>query len=467
MEEVNNAEEQQLLTGNIRRTVWKYGIPCALITIINTLYNIVDQIFIGNKVGALGNAATNVIFPLTTIALAFGLLIGSGCAASFSIILGEGNRRRAARCVGNAIVLLAAEGIFFTAVSLALLPRIVIWFGGTDLVYDYAMDYGRIICWGLPCYMITIGLSNMLRADGRPKLATLSTVIGCVINCVLDPLFIFGFEWGVKGAAWATIIGQAASFVFSTVMIFRLKSVALKKEDFRLDMKLCGRIVSGGLTEFALNMCVTILFVVNNNLLVKYGALSEYGSEIPLATYGIMMKLSHIVSALSTGMGQGAQPLIGYCYGHGAYERIKKTIRFSITQGLVIGVVVWLLCMVFAERLLLLFGSGSELYVAFGTAIIRTYLGLIFLNSLQITMSNILMSVGKAYKGAILTITRNLILCTFSGLLLCPLIGIRGVMVEGLIADGGSAILSVVFLVMEIRSLNQKIRLAERKAATA
>lgn len=450
-------EEQQLLTGNIRKTVWKYGIPCALITLINTLYNIVDQIFIGNKIGELGNAATNVIFPLTTIGLAFGLLIGSGCAANFSILLGQGERRKAARCVANSIMLLFIEGIMFTALSLALLPEIIMWFGGTDLVYDYAMDYGRIICYGLPCYMISIGFSNMLRADGRPKLATISTVIGCVLNCILDPLFIFGFEWGMKGAALATIIGQIASLIFSTVMIFRLKSVRLTRDDFRLSGNLCGRIAMGGMTEFALNMCVTILFIVNNNLLTKYGALSVYGAEIPLATYGIMMKLSHIVSALSTGMGQGAQPMIGYCYGHGEYERIRKTIRFSIMQGLVIGIVVWAICMVFAEQILLLFGTGNELYVEFGTRIIRTYLGLVFLNSIQITASNVLMSLGKAYKGAILTISRNLILCTLSGLVLCPMIGVTGVMYEGLIADGGSAILAIALRLLEVRILRAKM----------
>ena len=305
--------------------------------------------------------------------------------------------------------------------------------------------------------MISIGFSNMLRADGRPKLATISTVIGCVLNCILDPLFIFGFEWGMKGAALATIIGQIASLIFSTVMIFRLKSVRLTRDDFRLSGNLCARIAMGGMTEFTLNMCVTILFVVNNNLLTKYGALSVYGAEIPLATYGIMMKLGHIVSALSTGMGQGAQPMIGYCYGHGEYERIRKTIRFSIMQGLVIGIVVWAICMVFAEQILLLFGTGNELYVEFGTRIIRTYLGLVFLNSIQITASNVLMSLGKAYKGAILTISRNLILCTLSGLVLCPMIGVTGVMYEGLIADGGSAILAIALLLLEVRILRAKM----------
>jgi putative MATE family efflux protein len=447
-------DEHELLSGNIRKTVWKYGIPCALITIINTLYNIVDQIFIGNKIGPLGNAATNVIFPLTTIGLAFGLLIGSGCAAQFSILLGRGEHEKASHSVGNSLVLLLAEGVLFTVLSLLLLPKIVVWFGGTESVYDYAMEYGTIICFGLPCYMITIGLSQILRADGRPKIATTSTIIGCILNCILDPLFIFKFEWGMKGAALATIIGQIASVLFSIFMTLHMKSIKLTKKDFVLNIRLCGKIAMSGLTEFALNLCVTVLFVVNNNLLTTYGAISEYGAEIPLATYGIMMKLGHIVTSLSTGMGQGAQPIIGYCYGHGSYGRVKKTIKFAIIQGLTIGLCVWAVCMIFAKNILLLFGSGSELYVQFGTTLIRTYLGLVFLNSVQITVSNILLSIGKAYKGAILTITRNLILCTFSGLILCPLIGVKGVMFEGLIADAGSAVLSFILIRLECRSLD-------------
>ena len=177
-------------------------------------------------------------------------------------------------------------------------------------------------------------------------------------------------------------------------------------------------------------------------------------SEIPLATYGIMMKLGHIVSALSTGMGQGAQPVIGYCYGYGAFDRVKKTILFAIVQGLTIGLCVWGVCMVFARNILLLFGSGSELYIQFGTSLIHTYLGLVFLNSIQITASNILLSIGKAYKGAILTVTRNLILCAFSGMILCPLIGIKGVMLEGPIADAGSAVLSFILIRLECRKLD-------------
>ena len=458
-------EEKEFLTGSIRKTVWKYGIPCALITIINTLYNIIDQIFIGNKIGSLGNAATNVIFPLTTIGLALGLLVGSGCASNFSIFLGSKNRERAAKCVGNSILLLLAEGIVYAALCLALLKYIVVWFGSTENVYDYALEYGYIICAGLPFYMISIGLSNMLRADGRPKIATISTVIGCILNCVLDPLFLFVFEWGMKGAAYATIIGQGVSFLFSLVMIFRLKSVKLSKKDFRPEARLCLRIASYGVAEFALNICISILFIVNNNLLVTYGAQSVYGSDIPLATYGIMMKLSHVVSALATGMGQGSQPIIGYCYGRGDYKRIKKIIRFAVIQGLVIGIVVWAVCMIFAKQILQWFGSGDDLYVEFGVMLIRTYLSLVFLNALQLTVSNILMALGKSYKGALLTGTRNLLLCTLSGIILCPLIGIYGVLAEGPIADAGSAILAVILLAQEIRGLNRHIREDGEKTA--
>lgn len=448
-------QEQQLASGSIRKTVWKYGIPCALITLVNALYNIVDQIFIGQGVGYLGNSATNVIFPLTTIALALGLLVGSGCAANYSIFLGSGKREKASACMANSIVFIFIESILFMVVCLLLLPKMVIWFGATEASYQYAIDYGSIIIYGFCFYMVSIGFSNMLRADGRPKVATVSTVIGCIINCILDPLFIFVCHWGVKGAAWATIIGQFASLVFSTVFIFRPQMVKFKAEDFKLSLRLFGKIASAGITEFTLNVCIAVLFIVNNNLMRYYGALSKFGADIPLATYGIMMKLSHILTAIATGMGQGAQPLIGFCFGNGDYTRVKKTIRFSLLQGLIIGVAVWLLCMIFARPILLLFGAESELYMNFGVKLIRTYLGLVFLNSLVTTSSNIFMSLGKGYLGAILQVSRNLILCAGVGAILCSFIGVEGVVYEGLIADGGAFVLAAVLMLITWKQLGK------------
>jgi len=296
-------QEQKLDFGLIRPVIWEYGIPCALITVINALYNIVDQVFIGQGIGYLGTSATNIIFPLSTTGLSLGLLIGSGCAAMFSLLLGRGQKESAAQCMGNAVVLMLIIGMVFTALTLFLLPHIVIWFGATELVYGYAMDYGRIICFGFAFYLSGIGFGNMLRADGRPKVATTCTLAGCVINCILDPIFIFGFHWGVKGAAWATFIGQSVPFIFSLIAILRLKIVRLQKNDFILKPKLCVQIVSHGLVDAVLNLSITALYFVNNNLLKDYGALSVYGNEIPLATYDIMQKFDHIITSIATGMG--------------------------------------------------------------------------------------------------------------------------------------------------------------------
>ncbi len=235
MNENLSVQEQKLDSGPIRLVIWEYGIPCALITVINALYNIADQVFIGQGIGYLGTSATNVIFPLSTIGLSLGLLIGSGCAAIFSLLLGKGQKERAAQCMCNAVVLILIVGVAFTVFTLSLLPHIVIWFGDTELFYDYAIYYGRIICFGFAFYLSGIGFGNMLRAGGRPKVATLCTLTGCIINCILDPIFISVFHWRVEGAAWATFIGQSVPFMFSFIAILRLKTVPLQKSDFLLN----------------------------------------------------------------------------------------------------------------------------------------------------------------------------------------------------------------------------------------
>lgn len=450
-----STQEQKLDSGSIRAVIWEYGIPCAMITVINALYNIVDQIFIGQGVGYLGTSATNVIFPLSTIGLSIGLLVGSGCAAMFSLLLGKGDKKQAAKCMGNAIVLMVLISLAFMVVTLSLLPHIVIWFGATELVYNYAMDYGRIICYGFAFYLGSIGFSNMLRADGRPKVATVSTLTGCVINCVLDPIFIFVFDWGVKGAAWATVIGQSIPFLISLVAIIRLKTVPLEKKDFLLIPKLCFQIVSHGLVDAVLNLSITALYFVNNNLLTKFGALSVYGSEIPLATYGIMQKFDHIITSIATGMGQGAQPLIGYSYGRGNLDRVKKAIRFTLIQGCVIGIVTEAIILIFADKLLLLFGSESELYMEFGVKCFRTFMSLAFLFAIQTTVSSIFMALGKAARGAVLSFIRNAGIPICAGLILCPAVGVEGVLLEGPLSGGLALILVIILMAWEWKKFNR------------
>ncbi len=453
MNEELSVQEQRLDSGPIRPVIWEYGIPCALITVINALYNIVDQIFIGQGVGYLGTSATNVIFPLSTIGLSLGLLVGSGCAAMYSLLLGRGEKKKAAKCMGNAVVLMIATGIVFTIVTLSLLSHIVVWFGATELVYNYALDYGRIICFGFAFYLGSIGFGNMLRADGRPGYATVSTLTGCVINCVLDPIFIFGFDWGVKGAAWATFIGQSVPFLMSLAGILRLRMAKLEGRDLLPDWRLCGEIVCHGLVDAVLNLSITLLYFINNNLLTKYGARSVYGSEIPLATAGIMQKFNHIITAIATGMGQGAQPVIGFSYGRGNMDRVRKAVRFTLIQGCVIGVVMEAVILLFADKFLLLFGDEGELYLEFGVKCFRIFLSLAFLFAVQTTVSSIFMSIGKAGKGAALSFIRNALLPGCAGLILCPIVGVEGVLLEGPISGGLGLIFVVIFFAGEWKRL--------------
>lgn len=462
MNEELSTQEQKLNSGPIRPIIWEYGIPCALITVINALYNIVDQIFIGQGVGYLGTSATNVIFPLSTIGLSLGLLIGSGCAAMFSLLLGKGEKRKAAQCMGNAVVLMLIIGVVFVILTLSLLPHIVIWFGATKLVYDYAIDYGRIICFGFAFYLSGIGLGNMLRADGRPKVATICTLTGCIINCVLDPIFIFTFQWGVKGAAWATFIGQSVPFLLSLIAILRLKTVPLNKSDFILTPKLCLQIVSHGLVDAVLNLSITALYFVNNNLLKNYGARSVYGSEIPLATYGIMQKFDHIITSIATGMGQGAQPVIGYSYGCGNIPRVKKAIRFTMIQGCVIGIVTEAVILLFANQILWLFGEETKLYREFGLMCFYTFMSLAFLFAVQTTVSSIFMALGKAARGAVLSFIRNAGIPICAGIILCPVIGIKGVLWEGPLSGALSMILVAALMLHEWKYLNQMLSTSKK-----
>ena len=457
MAETVSRQEEELSTQPVGRTIRHYGIPCMFSMLTTTIYNIVDQVFIGQGVGYLGNSATNVIFPLTTIGLAFGLLVGSGCAALFSLMLGAGQKRRAAKCAGNAIVLMALMGVIFAVITRSLLSHIVVWFGATELVYDYAMDYGSIICYGFSIYLISIGLGHILRADGRPSIGTYATLAGCISNIILDAIFIFVCGWGVKGAAWATDIGIAISLVIELVAIFHLKTTPFEKDDFKLEPRLCLRMMAGGLVDFALNISVTIIFVVNNNLLTTWGALSIYGSEIPLANYGIMQKIVHIITAIATGMAQGAQPVIGYSYGKGDIARVKKAVSFTVKQGLVIGIVLEILALVFARQILLLFGSESELYMEFGVKCIRIYMSLSFLFALQTTVSNIFTALGYAFRGAVLAFVRNALVPVIAGVILCQFIGVMGVLYEGPISGFVGGVIAVILMVFAWKGLEERL----------
>ena len=302
----------------------KFAVPCVISLLVNSLYNIVDQIFIGWGVGYLGNGATNVVFPITIIALAFASMIGDGGAAFLSLKLGEGDIDSAKKGVGNAVIMVTVVSIALMAVFLIFINPILTLFGATDALRSYALEYGYIIGMGLPFMMIPTALNSMIRADGSPKYAMFSMILGAVINTVLDPIFIFVFHMGVQGAAIATVLGQVGSFIVSVAYLFRFKTFHVDTSAFRLRAKNCKNVLSLGISSFITQIAITIVMALSNNLLASYGAQSVYGAEIPLTAMGIVMKVNQILISILVGISTGAQPIIGFNYGSKNFLRVRK-----------------------------------------------------------------------------------------------------------------------------------------------
>lgn len=330
-------------TEPIGRLIAKFAIPCVISLLVNSLYNIVDQIFIGWGVGYLGNGATNVVFPITIIALALSLMIGDGGAAYLSLKLGEGDIASARRGVGNAITMVVIVSILLAAVFLSFINPILNLFGATDALRPYALEYGYVIGIGLPFMMIPAALNSMIRADGSPRYAMLSMILGAVINTIFDPLFIFVFHMGVSGAAIATVMGQVASFIFSVVYMPRFKTLRFDADAFRPALRTCTSILTFGISSFITQFAITIVMALTNNLLADYGALSVYGAEIPLTATGIVMKVNQILISILVGISVGAQPIIGFNYGAKNFMRVKKALDIALVASEVISIIAFLI----------------------------------------------------------------------------------------------------------------------------
>lgn len=316
----------------IGKLMVQYAVPSVVSLVVNSLYNMVDQVFIGQGIGYLGNAATNVIMPMTLIVMAVSMMFGNGAAASMSLQLGKKNPEGAAHSVGNMVTLSIGSGVFFLVLFEVFLETFCRLFGATGDVLPYALDYGRIIVIGFPVFVIGVGFGNVIRADGRPKESMIGMLIGCIANIILDPIFIFVCRWGVKGAAWATIIGQMMNAAYCIYCMLHFETIKLKKQDFLLKKDVSGRIISLGMSSFFTQIAGTAVIAIQNNLLVKYGAVSKYGSDIALAALGITMKTSQLITSIAMGIATGVQPVLGYNYGSRQYDRVKKVFRISIVS---------------------------------------------------------------------------------------------------------------------------------------
>lgn len=432
-----------------------FAIPSIIAMVVSSLYNIVDQIFIGQGVGYLGNAATNVSYPLVTICLALALLIGIGSASRFSLNLGAGKKEEAAKVVGNALCMMFAAGILYLVIIQIFLHPLLIAFGATSEIMPYAESYTRITAIGMPLLIVINSMSNLARADGSPKYSMTCMVAGAIINTILDPIFIFVFHMGVAGAAIATVAGQAVSFVMALYYARHFKHIELKREYIHLNASESLRIASLGMSSSLNQLAITLVQIVLNNSLTYYGAQSVYGQEIPLAACGIVMKTNAILLSIVIGISQGAQPIIGFNYGAEQYGRVRGIYKLAIIWNLVISVIGFCLFQFCPKQIISIFGTGDALYYEFAVRFMRIFLFMVIINGVQLISSNFFAAIGKPVKGMILSLTRQVLYLIPLLLILPVFMGIDGILFSAPIADALAFITTTILILREMRKMKE------------
>ena len=460
--------ENPLGTQPIGKLLVTFSVPAIISCLINSLYNIVDQVFIGQGVGYLGNAATTVAFPLMTILLAFGTLIGAGSSAHAAIRLGEKNEQEARQALNNAFSFTIVLSIIIMVLGLIFLRPILTLFGATENIMPYAIDYTGIILLGTPFNLVSIVLSNLARTDGHPRMSMYGMLIGAALNTVLDPIYIFVFHWGVKGAAIATITSQLISAVLLTVYFIRPAKTPLH---MRLDRKLMrpnfpliGHFLLLGISSGITQSVACIMQVVMNKLLVYYGDLSPITGDVALSAMGVVSKIAMIMAAFGVGVGIGAQPIMGYNRGARKFDRIRRTYLIAVTLATVLIFLCWIICQLMPETIISIFGDDNASFSDFAVKCLRIYLFCIFCAGFQIVSTNYFQATGQPLKASVLSMLRQLLLLIPLILILPLFMGLDGILFAAPIADFLSAVIVAVFIIPEMHKLNRAVH--EQKAHT-
>lgn len=370
-------QNNYLGTEKVGKLLRQFAVPCIFSLIISCLYNIVDQIFVGNGVGYLGNAATGVIFPITVIGWGVSLLFGDGAAAALSVSLGRNETKHIHRSVGNSVLCSFLLGVVIIAIGYLWGDNLLLLIGATDANLGLAHDYGFIIYAMMPLALVQNTLASIIRADGSPKYAMGAMLAGAVVNIIGDPVAIFVLNMGIKGAAYATILGQFVSFLICVIYLKKSKTFKISLSSFRVDFTLLKHVIALGTSSFLTQFSIVIITVINNILLVKYGALSPYGADIPLAAFVVIMKLFQIVLNIAIGIAAGAQPIVGYNYGAEKYDRVKELLRLIIKWTTIICLICTAVFEIFPLFFIRMFGADGELYTQFAVLCLRIYLSLI------------------------------------------------------------------------------------------
>ena len=456
---------QFLGTERIGKLMRQYAIPCVISLLVGALYNIVDQIFIANAsyLGSYGNAANTVVFPLTVVALAIAVMIGDGCCAFVSMALGRNEVDKARRSVGNAVVLSIAGSLVLTAIYLVFADGIIAMFGGTvnEETFHYAQEYFFYITLGIPFYMFGQAMNPVIRADGSPRFAMVSTLAGAVINIILDPIFIFVFKWGMMGAAVATVIGQVATALLAVWYLLHMKVIRPAKTDFALSGSVCGRMLTLGITSFLSQISLVAAMAAINNMLRKYGALdavfgqAQY-AQIPMAVVGIVMKFFQIVISIVVGMAAGCIPIVGYNMGAGKTLRVRDLFTRLLVAEALVGAVALVLAEGFPRQLIAIFGAANEssYYTAFAVKAFRTYLCMMILACVNKACFIFLQAVGKALASTLLSMFREVVFGVGFALLLPVFFGLNGVLYSMPVSDILTFIISAIIIMKTYRELN-------------
>lgn len=438
----------------------QFAIPSIIAMLVSSLYNIVDQFFIGRSVGELGNAATNISFPLSISCVAIALLFGIGGASAFNLHMGKGEKDKAVYFMGNAVAMLFGCGLFLFMITQIFLEPMLRFFGSPDNVLDYAKIYTRIVSIGFPFLILTTGGGHLIRADGRPKISMLCNLTGALINTVLDAVFVFVCRWGMAGAAAATVIGQVVSACLAVWYLAHCKSVTLERQHLILQKDKVSMIAALGAAPCSNQIAMMVVQIVMNKSLKYYGSLSYYGESIPIACAGIITKVNQLFMSFIIGLSQGLQPIVSFNYGARQYERVKKGYFQAI--GVAFGMALAAFCMFqfLPRQIISIFGNGSEEYYRFAVNYFRIFLFFTFANGIQPISSNFFTAIGKPKRGVFLSLTRQ-ILFLLPLLLIFPLfMGIDGIMYAGPVADFMAAVVTVVMISRELRREEYKVKQA-------
>lgn len=455
-EKIPSKGKNWLGEGDIGKLLRTFAIPSIISMLVGSLYNIVDQFFIGQRVGELGNAATNIAFPLSTSCLAISLLLGIGGSAAFNLAMGQGDRKKATNYMGNALSMLFACGVILCVIAEIFMRPMLIFFGSPENVLGYASEYTRITALGFPLLTLSTGGAHLIRADGRPRISMVCNLTGAIINTILDAIFVFGLGWGMTGAAIATIIGQYASGGLVIWNLVHAKSVNLTRAHLRVRKEYISRVASLGLAPCGNQIAMMLIQIIMNNSLKYYGARSVYGEAIPIACVGIISKVNMLFMSFIIGISQGLQPIASFNYGAGKFARVREAYLKAISVGAILAVVSFIGFQIFPRQIISIFGEGTEAYYQFATNYFRIFLFVTFANFLQPISSNFFTAIGKPKRGVFLALTRQIIFLLPLILIFPLFLGIDGVMYAGPVADGLAAFFCVIFVRKELKQEKYK-----------